>query len=597
MTKHVIQNHLEVTKGHFKLTGDILSLDDVITHRNTPAGIAGTVADENSFELGDGYLNLSTDATTAARQIQFGKNGSLHSGILTDTNGFNIVGSDGNADVTIDGSGNVGIGNASPSALLTLGDAGTTAGTLSLAGATSGVVTIDVAAAAGTWTLTLPTDDGDSGQLLQTDGSGNTSWVNSPDASVTLADTATNSSSTADQTFALDASTKAIFEDSSGADILVISESNGHVGINENTPDYDLEVQGDQRVYRDSASTRVYSILQNKSDTGGSDAIMELKNGGSSGGDIMLNFQVPSTTNWTMGIANYDSDKFKISNNYWLGTNDYFTIDTSGQVGINNSSPSYGFDVNGTGRFTGNLICDSDLTVDTNSLFVDASENKVSIGTTTVTEKFNVYDAGSSKILIESGASDNNAALEFKYSTTTDWQMGTNRSALGGATTSFYIRKIHGTAATHLTIDEDGNVAIGATSTSFKLYVNGNTSLNGNLQQILVDNTTDAFYVREGSNDYFAVDTTNGSEEMRFGGVSNPDFIFQGTGSVGINQSSPDSKAILDISSTTKGVLLPRMTTTQRDAITSPPNGLIIYNTTTKAIEWYDGSWSEVAAV
>jgi hypothetical protein len=73
--------------------------------------------------------------------------------------------------------GKVGISNASPSALLTLGTAGTTAGTLSFAGLTSGTVTVQPASAAGTWTMTLPTSAGTSGYVLQTDGTGVTSWV------------------------------------------------------------------------------------------------------------------------------------------------------------------------------------------------------------------------------------------------------------------------------------------------------------------------------------------------------------------------------------------------------------------------------------
>lgn len=70
-----------------------------------------------------------------------------------------------------------GIGTTNPVALLTIGTAGSKAGTLSLAGATSGVVTLDVAADAGTWTMTLPTGNGSNGQFLQTDGSGNCSWA------------------------------------------------------------------------------------------------------------------------------------------------------------------------------------------------------------------------------------------------------------------------------------------------------------------------------------------------------------------------------------------------------------------------------------
>ena len=48
---------------------------------------------------------------------------------------------------------------------------------------------------------------------------------------------------------------------------------------------------------------------------------------------------------------------------------------------------------------------------------------------------------------------------------------------------------------------------------------------------------------------------------------------------VGINTSNPDNSAILDIESNEKGVLFPRLTTAERDAIINPANGLIIFNT------------------
>jgi hypothetical protein len=48
---------------------------------------------------------------------------------------------------------------------------------------------------------------------------------------------------------------------------------------------------------------------------------------------------------------------------------------------------------------------------------------------------------------------------------------------------------------------------------------------------------------------------------------------------VGINNETPDASAALDITSTTGGLLVPRMTKTQRDAITSPAQGLIIFCT------------------
>jgi len=52
-------------------------------------------------------------------------------------------------------------------------------GTLGFDGITSGKVTVTVNAAAGTWTMTLPTTAGSSGQFLQTDGTGITTWATS----------------------------------------------------------------------------------------------------------------------------------------------------------------------------------------------------------------------------------------------------------------------------------------------------------------------------------------------------------------------------------------------------------------------------------
>jgi len=55
---------------------------------------------------------------------------------------------------------------------LTVGVAGTATGSIELNGITSGTVTIKTADAAGTYTLTLPTNDGNANQFLQTDGNG-----------------------------------------------------------------------------------------------------------------------------------------------------------------------------------------------------------------------------------------------------------------------------------------------------------------------------------------------------------------------------------------------------------------------------------------
>lgn len=58
-----------------------------------------------------------------------------------------------------------------------------------------------------------------------------------------------------------------------------------------------------------------------------------------------------------------------------------------------------------------------------------------------------------------------------------------------------------------------------------------------------------------------------------------------------IGDSILDTKALLELTSTTKGILIPRLTTTQQNAISSPPAGLIIFNTDSGALCWYNSSW------
>jgi hypothetical protein len=65
---------------------------------------------------------------------------------------------------------------------------------------------------------------------------------------------------------------------------------------------------------------------------------------------------------------------------------------------------------------------------------------------------------------------------------------------------------------------------------------------------------------------------------------------------VGISSTSitADASAMLEVRSTTSGLLIPRMTTAQRDAIAAPvATGLLIYNTTTNAFNYYNGAWND----
>ncbi|MFI5172704.1 MAG: hypothetical protein ACHQFW_09945 [Chitinophagales bacterium] len=73
---------------------------------------------------------------------------------------------------------------------------------------------------------------------------------------------------------------------------------------------------------------------------------------------------------------------------------------------------------------------------------------------------------------------------------------------------------------------------------------------------------------------------------------------FPGSGSVGIGTLSPNASSALEIVSTSQGVLVPRMTKSQRDAILTPATGLLIYQTnSTPGFYFFNGStWAAVTA-
>jgi microcystin-dependent protein len=66
--------------------------------------------------------------------------------------------------------------------------------------------------------------------------------------------------------------------------------------------------------------------------------------------------------------------------------------------------------------------------------------------------------------------------------------------------------------------------------------------------------------------------------------------------SVGINEdnSQPDASAILDVKSTSKGMLIPRLTTYQRENMANTSLGLLVFDTDTESFWYYTTAWTEL---
>jgi hypothetical protein len=67
------------------------------------------------------------------------------------------------------------------------------------------------------------------------------------------------------------------------------------------------------------------------------------------------------------------------------------------------------------------------------------------------------------------------------------------------------------------------------------------------------------------------------------------------TGNIGFGTINPDSSAMLDITSNSMGLLIPRMTSVERSAIVKPAKGLMVFDSTTVSFWYYNGnSWQQL---
>ena len=222
-------------------------------------------------------------------------------------------------------------------------------------------------------------------------------------------------------------------------------------------------------------------------------------------------------------------------------------------------------------------------TVGGNILMQLTSDGKLGIGTTSPSEKLEV----DGDIFIN-GSAAGGRSLQLKRSgATNSWKL------TQGHTDTNALEILEG-GNTRFIIKPGGNVGIGTTSPGYKLQVDGgNVAITGGSSSTLFlnENTNQLYGDENGvvilqANDNIRL-RTNSSERVRI----------NSSGNVGIGTTSPAASALFEVASTTKGVLLPRMNTTQINAISSPAEGLTVYNTVLSTLCFFNGvSWQKVTS-
>ena len=140
-----------------------------------------------------------------------------------------------------------------------------------------------------------------------------------------------------------------------------------------------------------------------------------------------------------------------------------------------------------------------------------------------------------------------------------------------------------GTLNTVLTVDGGGTstgaVGIGTVSPNYKLSLGSDL---GNTKLAIYDGSSTIAYGIGAQSGQFRFHTNTSTDRFKFLNAPNGTELMTilGTGNVGIGTTGdPNSTAQLEVKSTTKGFLPPRMTHGQRNAISNPAQGLIVYCT------------------
>jgi hypothetical protein len=218
--------------------------------------------------------------------------------------------------------------------------------------------------------------------------------------------------------------------------------------------------------------------------------------------------------------------------------------------------------ITGTAKITGNTAI---------------SAGNLSIFTTNTPRRINLQVANGSKaagIGIESGGSIH--SVIGPDTSGNDFLQIASKSGI-----AFYSGSTIGNIVTDPTnermrLTTSGNLLLGSTSDTGQIFqVTGTTRLNGETLIVSASGLT----IRNGSTDGFSFQQSAANSWSWTALTSGSNYNIQ-LASVGIGTATPDASSLLDVTSLAKGFLPPRMTTAQKNSISSPAAGLIVYDTT-----------------
>lgn len=148
-------------------------------------------------------------------------------------------------------------------------------------------------------------------------------------------------------------------------------------------------------------------------------------------------------------------------------------------------------------------------------------------------------------------------------------------------------------AAVSMRVDHTDNTNVGSDARII-VRTGGTGGGDPHLRCLISGGQSICLGIANGASDEFRIcDAADLDSGVIFGADTSQNTYIPQTLSIGDSNVAAGG-AILEVDSTTGGILFPRMTTTQRDLIVGPADGLVIWNTTTGQLEVYDSGWVAV---
>ena len=240
-------------------------------------------------------------------------------------------------------------------------------------------------------------------------------------------------------------------------------------------------------------------------------------------------------------------------------------------------------------------------TTGTSAVTIDAGTGNINIGTSAAARTIN-FGTGAATQQITIGSTSGTSFLTLNSGTGaisigTTAQARTISIGTGAAAQTVVLGSTDTTSSVTINAGT-GNIDIGTSAAARTINIGTGAAVQ--TINIGTGNAAHTINIGTGTTNQTINIGTGAGNSITIGNTTDPaQILLRVSRGVGINTAgTPDSSAILQADSTTRGFLPPRMTTVQRDAIGTPAAGLVIYNTTTNKLNMRAAAaWEAVTSV